>query len=68
MKWYKVKDKKPPVGQMVLVSTNLHCYSDADVAECCIDASGVAWWNMSSRACPDVNDNDKWAHFDLPNK
>ena len=67
MKWYKVKDRQPPMGQMVLVSTSLFCYTKADVAEYRVEKNGVTWWDMSSRACPDVRDDDQWAYFNLPN-
>ena len=68
MEWYKVKDRKPSVGEIVLVSTSLFDYTTADVAMYCIDEKGVAWWKMRSRACPDVTDDDQWACFSLPNK
>ena len=64
MEWYKIKDKKPIEGVKVLVQT--HLFRGVETGSYRIDARGIPWWDMDSRACPNVHEDDQWAYFDLP--
>lgn len=46
MKWYKIKDKTPRVGEEVLVVNSL--FHNCDVAIYKKDDKGIAWWNIGS--------------------
>lgn len=66
MKWYKIKDKTPRVGEEVLVVNSL--FHNCDVAIYKKDDKGIAWWNIGGRACPDVSYDDQWAYIEYPNE
>ena len=65
MKWYQIKDKKPPEWEDVLVcfnENNPHC---CDVLSYNTDNHGKPeWWRID--ATYGVEPNDWWAKIELP--
>lgn len=65
MKWYQIKDKKPPEGEDVLVCFNANNSNCCEVLAYSFDSHGKPeWWriDVTYRAEP----NDWWAKIELP--
>lgn len=65
MKWYQIKDKKPPECEDVFVCFNPKSLYYCDILSYCSDSHGKPEW-VGIDVTHQINPNDWWTKIELP--